>query len=162
VWPGSGRYEKPMALYSTYLPPDGDAGKALFLRDGLSLFGLVLPPLFLAWNRLWLALAVYVAFEVSLAALAHSGAAEVSAMLAILSGLFLFVHGNELKRNRLERLGWRDLGAQIADSEEEAELRHFHREGNAGPAVLAARGVQNEPSFRPTRGVPRPLGLFPE
>jgi hypothetical protein len=151
-----------MALYSTYLPPDGDAGKALFLKDGLSLFGLLLPPLFLAWNRLWLALATYLAFEVSLAALAHSGASEVSAMLAVLPGLFLFVHGNELKRNRLERLGWRDVGAHVADNAEEAELRHFHREEGGGPAAPTVTGRPVAAGFGMARSVPRPLGVFPE
>jgi hypothetical protein len=151
-----------MALYSTYLPPNGDVGKALFLRDGLSPFGLLLPPLFLAWNRLWLALAAWLAYEVSLAALAHSGAGEVSAMLAVLPGLFLLVHGNELKRNRLERLGWRDAGAQIADSEEEAELRHFHGESGTGPAAATGRVRPVAPAFGIARSVPRPLGVFPE
>jgi len=153
-----------MALYSTYLPPDGDAGKAIFLRDGLSLFGLVLPPLFLAWNRLWLALAAYLAFQVVLAGLSRSGGSEVAAILAVLPGFFLLVHGQELLRNQLERKGWRDVGACVADTVEDAELRYFHRNANSDLAISSAPVPANSPS---TSGgqlklAQQSLGLFPE
>lgn len=153
-----------MALYSTYVPPDGDAGKAIFLRDGLSLFGLVLPPLFLAWNRLWLALAAYLAFQVVLAALSLSSGSEVAAILAVLPGLFLLVHGQDLRRNQLERKGWRDVGACVADTVEDAELRYFHRTANSDPVSSSVPAPVNSPSTSggQSRFAQQPLGLFPE
>jgi hypothetical protein len=153
-----------MALYSTYVPPDGDVGKAIFLRDGLSLFGLVLPPLFLAWNRLWLALAAYLAFQIVLAALSLSGGSEVAAILAVLPGFFLLVHGQELRRNQLERKGWRDVGACVADTVEDAELRYFHRNANSDPVMSSVPAPANSPSTSggQIKFAQQPLGLFPE
>ena len=155
-----------MATVSVYQPSGGTPDELLLAKEGPSFFALALPPVFLAWNRLWLALAAYLCIEVLFVILARTGSSSLSAVLSFLPGLFLFVHGRELVRNRLERQGWREIAVVSGDTEADAEIRFF----NAGEAPAAApensaiAEIDPKPvaAILPSRPGPRPLGIFPE
>lgn len=147
-----------MAIYSVYLPPDGDAEKARFLPDGRSLFALVVPAVFLLWNRLWFAFGMYTLAALALALIGVLAGETVAALLSALPGLFLFLHGRELVRERLDRDGWIEAAVFSAEDEEEAELRFFGRPRRTmNPAVpLTAM----KPAVVPA--APSSFGMFPE
>ena len=155
-----------MATYSVYQPAGGVPDDVRLFKDGPSLFALVLPPVFLVWNRLWLPLAVYLCVELLFLILARTSIGSISALLSLLPGLFLFVHGRELVRNRLERQGWREIAVVSGDTEADAEIRLFHT-GEAPAAAsensaVAAIGPKPAAAILPSRPGPRPLGIFPE
>jgi len=155
-----------MATFSVYQPAGGTPDDLLLAKEGPSFFALALPPVFLAWNRLWLALGVYLCIEVLFVILARTGSGSLSAVLSFLPGLFLFVHGRELVRKRLERQGWREIAVVSGDTEADAEIRLFHT-GEAPAAApensaVAANGAKPVAAILPQRPGPRPLGIFPE
>ena len=79
-------------------------------------------------------------------------------MLSALPGLFLFLHGRELVRERLEREGWSEAAVFSAENEEEAELRFFGRPRRSmNPAVPLA---SLKPAVVPA--APASFGMFPE
>jgi len=154
------------------------ADKFVFVRDGFHFWALVFGPLWLLWNRLWLATIGWIVVITAL----HLGLGELGAgrmtiwsadvMVALLMGL----EAASLQRWTFSRGKWRQLDIVIADDEESAERRFFDR------WALAQRGANYDPLMvdrggpPPTRSVPgQPfstpppplpqggmIGLFPE
>lgn len=118
-----------MASYVVMLPPGGNPEQrleqAVFLRDGFSWLGLVVPPLWLLWHRLWL--------EAVLAFLAmalFSGLGEavslpaVGGLLGLLVSLYVGLEGQAMRVAALRRRGWLDWGVVEADRADTADLRY--------------------------------------
>jgi Protein of unknown function (DUF2628) len=155
------RYDTVMAIYTVHLPPDGDADKARFLREGGNILALIVPAIWLIWQRLWLWLLLYIALSIAIG-LAGRLAGSGALFLGILPGLYLFLEGNELVRARLERVGWNLAGVVEASNRADAELRFFdaernqenERRSNGGQAA----NVVSVPRTLPQQGI----GLFPE
>ena len=147
-----------MAVYTVYLPPDGNAEEARFVSDRHSLLALAFPGFWLLFNRLWYAFALYLLLGAAIAVIAWAAGNLPASLLSMLPGLFLFLHGGELRAGRLERLGWRETALVSADDREEAELLFFGapRSGKEAPKTAFAAG------WRPAPAIPRPLGIFPE
>ena len=149
-----------MAVYTAYLPPDGDIERARFVSDARPLLALVLPSVFLLVNRLWFAFVVYVLIGVAIALGAFAMGEAAAVFLSLLPGLFLFVHGRELVADRLERMGWREAAVLCADNWREAELRFF------GGHFAARAFPRARPSSPPLPGRPAAqkasFGMFPE
>jgi hypothetical protein len=150
-----------MAAYTAYLPPDGRAEDARFIRDRFSLFAFLFPPFFLVWHRLWLALAAWLLAVVTLAVVGNAVSEGLAAALGFLPGLYLGVVGRDLVRARLERQGWREAGVVSAASLADVELRFFH--------AMSAAPVRKAPPppARPLApALPAPaagsLGIFPQ
>ena len=118
------RYDSAMAIYTVYTPPDGDAGKARFVRDGVNVVALVIPAIWLLWQRLWLWLLVYILLALAIG-LASRLIGAGATLLAILPGFYLLLEGNELVRARLERHGWQLADVVEAPNQADAELRFF-------------------------------------
>jgi hypothetical protein len=153
------RYETAMAIYTVHIPPQGREEKARFIREGLNIFALILPFIWLLWHRLWLALLVYIAYGLALSVLTRMGAGMIAIVLSFLPALFLFIEGNQLVRNRLYRAGWQFSGVVIAANAREAEICYFtgnrHSESQmAAPASSAP--VAHRPAHQPS------FGMFPE
>ena len=150
-----------MAVFTPYLPPDGNAADARFLADRPSLLALVFPPLFLVWHRLWWPLVLYVLATILLMVIGAAVSEGLSAALGILPGLFLFVHGRELVRGNLLARGWREAAAIAADDAGEAELRFYMGRAGSAPAAPVP-----PPLPRTISQAPRPqagsLGIFPQ
>ena len=162
-----------MSVYTVHQPPL-DLGAAatepyrfVFVRDGFSWWAFLLTPLWMLRHRLWLALLIYVVVAAALdAGLRALGA---SVFLLVVAGLLIsFLVGLEagtLRRFKLARRHWRNVGVVTGDDLEDAERRFFDAwvrqaparrsaapsgasaSGSAAPAPVAATGV---------------IGLFPE
>jgi len=161
-----------MAVYSVFEPPARDRAAAehaegfAFVRDGFSWGAAVFGPLWMLRHRLWLGLALYVAVAVALMVAArylpapHNALGVVVFALAVLLGL----EGPSLRRQKLRRRGWRDLGIVVGDDLEAAERRFFdtwvarQREQRAArPAPRASPPVGRGPPSGP-----EVIGLFPD
>lgn len=115
-----------MARYVAMVPPDGRRDRAELVRDGFSLFGLVLPLIWLLVNRLWLAAAAFVDLAMLYSAAAYGLDLPALALgCEIATAIFIAVEGGNLKVATLEGRGWRQLGAFDAGSVEDAERRFF-------------------------------------
>ena len=151
--------------------------KFVFVRDGFHFWALVFGPLWLLWNRLWLAtigwIVVTAALHFGLSSLGAGRLASLSADLMV--ALLLGLEASSLQRWTLSWGKWRQLDIVVADDEEAAEGRFFDR----WTAKQRANGYDQRSVDRgappPTRDVPgqafsKPppqprediIGLFPE
>lgn len=131
-------------------PPDaGASGLPVFVRDGFSWLGFLLPPVWLAWHRLWLEALVAVAVWVCLEALVAKGLiAPGASALSLLVSLFVGLEGSALRMAGLRRRGFAEHGTVFARTLREAEIRHAYGddEGEDIPAEVVAPAVATEPS----------------
>lgn len=114
-----------MAIFTVFLPPEGGIKAARFLPDRAPWLALVLPPVFLAWHRLWLALALYCTALLALVLLAGLAGHPLLALLALLPPGLVYFAGSDLVRASLIRRGWQEAQTLCADSHDAAELRYY-------------------------------------
>jgi hypothetical protein len=140
---------------------------------------MVLGPLWLIWQRLWLALlgwlVLVIGLEVAVASLRGGRLAvfAVGMIIAVLMGL----EASTLQRWTYSRRKWRQLDVVVADDEESAERRFFDRwtSGNGkrwsgyDPSSVDRGGpppTRDVPGQRFSEPPPMPqggiIGLFPE
>jgi len=126
-----------MAAFTVHLPPGKLApDRIVFLRDGFSLWALAFGPLWLAWNRAWIALVVWAAFVgvVLFAALRlHLGGAAMVALLAAMA-LGLGFEGVRLVAWDLARRGFHESAVVVGESADEAEEIWFRRRADGESA----------------------------
>ena len=171
-----------MPVYTVHAPSAYGADlratdKFVFVRDGFHVWAMILGPLWLLWNRLWLAAIGWViataALEIALRSVGAGRIVILSAtgLVALLTGL----EAASLHRWALSRRPWRQLDTVVADEEEAAERRFFDRwtSGQSRPGYdpLAVdrggppptRDIPGQPFSKPP---PLPqggiIGLFPE
>jgi hypothetical protein len=171
-----------MPVYTVHAPTAngtdlGATDKFVFVRDGFHFWAMIFGPLWLVWNRLWLAtigwIIAVIALDLVLIRLGvgWTGIFAANLLVAILMGL----EGASLRRWTLSRSRWRQLDTVVGDDEETAERRFFDRwtAGKRGAAFDALSVERGGPP--PTRDIPgqpfsRPpplpqsgvIGLFPE
>ncbi len=161
-----------MAVYTVHQPPLGSGAAAaepyrfVFVRDGFSWWAFLLTPFWMLRHRLWLALAIYLllsaALDVGLRAL---GASALTLILAgVLISFLAGLEGGTLRRFKLARRHWRNIGVVTGDRLEDAERRFFDAWIRQAPARRPA-----SPPSAPTSGSVAPsaassgvIGLFPE
>ena len=156
-----------MSIYTVHQPPLGvgaaEPYRFIFVRDGFSWWAFLLTPFWMLWHRLWLALALYLVMAAALdAGLRALGASVfmlvlVDLLISILAGL----EAGTLRRFKLARRHWRNIGVVTGDNLEDAERRFFDvwirqtparsTSGSASAASASASPAQS--------GV---IGLFPE
>ncbi len=154
-----------MAIFSAYLPPNvsGDVALTRFelVPDGKAVLALLFPLVWLVMKRLWLASLVFMAIVGLLLLLAAWQPGLPVMYLAALPGLYLFLDGNELVRQRLERNGWRYAGVVDAENRRDAEVKFIA--SNAQLFIASPNGNDREidkiVAFHPNSA---PAGLFPE
>jgi hypothetical protein len=161
-----------MAIYTVHQPPLG-AGAAepyrfVFVRDGFSWSAFLLTPLWMLWHRLWLVLLLYILVSGSLeAGLRVLGAPIFTLVLVgLLISLLVGLEASTLRRFKLARRQWRNIGVVTGDGVEEVERRFFDawirqtppRRPAPPSAPAAASGGSAGPAPAPS-GV---IGLFPE
>ncbi|RFC68504.1 MULTISPECIES: DUF2628 domain-containing protein [Mesorhizobium] len=113
-----------MASFVIVEPPAGSKAETVIVKDGFAVLGFLVPPLWLAWHRLWLEAITVALLLVVLDWLARGGgygvfAAMVSFAVSVLVGL----EGARLRVAALERKGWHQASYIDARNEEEAEAR---------------------------------------
>jgi hypothetical protein len=165
-----------MSIYTVHQPPlDSGAAAAepyrfVFVRDGFSWWAFLLTPLWMLWHRLWLALAIYLLLEAALdTGLRSLGAPVFTLVLAGLSiSLLAGLEAGTLRRFKLTRRHWRNIGVVTGDDVEDAERRFFDAWIRQAPARRAP-----PPPSAPTSGSAAPapspspapsgvIGSFPE
>jgi hypothetical protein len=134
----------------------GATDKFVFVRDGFHFWAMIFGPLWLVWNRLWLAtigwIIAVIALDVVLAQLGvgRMGIFGANVLVAILMGL----EAASLQRWTLSRSRWRQLDTVVGDDEETAERRFFDR------WTAKQRGFSND-QWASERGAPPPTRDIP-
>ena len=163
-----------MSVYTVHQPPL-DSGAAatepyrfVFVRDGFSWWAFLLTPLWMLRHRLWLALAIYVlvsaALDVGLRALGAS--VFVLVLAGLLISLLAGLEAGTLRRSKLARRHWRNIGVVTGDDVEDAERRFFDAWIRQAP-VRRPTSPPNAPASGPAAPAPPSapsgvIGLFPE
>jgi hypothetical protein len=171
-----------MSIYTVHQPPlESGAAAAepyrfVFVRDGFSWWAFLLTPLWMLRHRLWLALVIYLlasaALDVGLRAL---GASTFTLVLAgLLISLLAGLEAGTLRRSKLARRRWRNIGVVTGDDLEDAERRFFDvwiRQSSArrpaSPTSASTPGATARAVVPPVPPTPSPapsgvIGLFPE
>jgi hypothetical protein len=158
-----------MSVYTVHEPPQKTEQAAaaperfVFVRDGFHFWAFLLAPLWMLRHRLWLVLVLYLlltaAIDVGLYAVGARGGPLFAAsfMLALLVGF----EASTLRRWKLARRGWRNLGVVVGDGLEDAERRFF----DGWTRARTARQPMPPPAastFRMPKEVTDIIGLFPE
>ncbi len=119
-----------MAIYAVLVPPSSgdalkDSGKVTFIRDGFSWAALLIPVLWLLWNRMWLVFLGYLAIALALETGAYFVPGLAPGIVATCFGILFAFEANELRRWSLERKGWRFAGVVAGSNRDECETRFF-------------------------------------
>src|SRR5262249_53005969 len=119
-------------------------------------WALVFGPLWLIWNRLWLALIGWIVMVAALdGALSALGAGRTAIWFAnLIVALLLGFEAPTLQRWTLSRRNWRQLDIVVADDEDGAERRFFDRYS------IRQRGITND-QWAVDRGAPPPTRNVP-
>jgi hypothetical protein len=158
-----------MAVYTVHEPPPrrrqerrGPEHFAL-VRDGFHFWAFLVPPLWMLWRRLWLALLGFVALTAAVQYALHAfGAPDrvrfwTQFLLAVLVGL----EAGTLRRWTLRRRGWREAGIVSGDRLETAERRFFAawtQQAQSAPAVPPSVASSARYAPPPQSEI---VGLFP-
>lgn len=155
-----------MAIYTVHLPPAGDPGEARLVRDGVNYGALLIPAIWLIWQRLWLPFLAYVLAVMVIGTIVRFFENEALLLLSVLPAFYLFVEGSDLVRGRLERLGWRLVSIVDGNSRAEAELRFFSNiaaeDMQKIPEAATAPAPAQPRSSAYSQRRPQGIGLFPE
>ena len=134
-----------MASYVVMEPAGTKAGDAaLFVKDALRPLALILPVVWLLWNRLWFEAAmVFLASLVLIGGAQWFGQPDLGSFAALLIGIYVALEGSALKIAALARRGYAAATVVEASSLVEAEDRYyFGRDLVAGaPPAAPARPV---------------------
>jgi Protein of unknown function (DUF2628) len=164
-----------VAVYSVYEPPKPPADLALraeklaFVKEGFSWPALLVPALWLIYQRMWIELLIFLAiFTVLPFAFGWNQQNEqlVGWIGFALTLLFAF-EANDLKSAALERRGYRLAGVAMGSDRTEAELSFFRRWLPQQTSSVQASPSEAEP-VQASAPAPRSggvseevIGLFP-
>ena len=114
-----------MAIYVVMEPPGrSDKADTIFVRDGFSLPGFLVPPLWLAWHRLWVEAAIaFVAMGLISLLGQRLGLDWASSALSLLVSLYIGLEGQGLRIAALRRRGWQEWGVVEAGNLDNANIR---------------------------------------
>lgn len=133
-------------------PGANSADEACFVRDGFSPFALILPFVWLLFQRLWFEAAAILGVSILLGfGGTYFGAAGATSALSLLVSLFVAFEGKNWKIAKLRRQGYAERAVIEADDIEEAELRYFSRRD---PVV---ENNAKRPLPQRQRDLPRPI-----
>lgn len=127
------------------------------IPDGVAKWALFFPPVWLAFHALWLPLLAWAILCVATLAGMTTQYWPVPLLLGGLPGLYLFLEGNQLRRNRLEWQGYETIGIVDARNPEFA-LQRFLAEGNL-PQPKTKPPVRSD-FARPGFSAQPSIGLF--
>ncbi|MER9868255.1 DUF2628 domain-containing protein, partial [Mesorhizobium sp. M0136] len=101
-----------MAIYVVMEPPGrGETVDTTFIRDGFAWLGFLVPPLWLAWHRLWVEAALAFVAMGLLSMLGERLDLETAgSLLSFLVMLFVGLEGQGLRIAALRRRGWHEWG----------------------------------------------------
>jgi hypothetical protein len=122
-----------MPVYTVHEPPRRDdellahTARFAFVRDGFHVWAFLLAPLWMLRHRLWLEFIVYALLIGGITfALRRLGIAETAGLwVALLLAILIGIEASSLRRWKLDRRGYENLGVVVADDQDIAERRFF-------------------------------------
>jgi hypothetical protein len=121
-----------MPVYTVHEPAQRDddmlahTSRFVFVRDGFHFWAFLLTPLWLLRHRLWLEFIAYLVIIAGITfALRRLGIEGTGAWVGPLIGLLIGIEASSLRRWKLARRGFENLGPVVADDLEAAERRFF-------------------------------------
>jgi imidazoleglycerol-phosphate dehydratase len=172
-----------MPVFTVHGPAAGGmdirrSDKFVFVRDGFHFWAVVFGPIWLIWNRLWLATIGWIIVSTALhLGLVSLGAGRLTIWLAdFMVAILMGFEAASLQRWTFSRGKWRQLDLVVADDEESAERRFFarwadtKRAGSYDPLTVDRGGppptriIPGQPFSKPPPPLPQGgiIGLFPE
>ena len=157
-----------MATYTVHEPPrrDEDAlahtARFAFVRDGFHVWAFLFGPLWMLRHRMWLETVAYLLLVGGLAfVLGRLGIQGAAFWVAFLIAMLLGIEASSLRRWKLSRRGFANLGVVVGQDIEDAERRFFDgwivsSEPRATETVLASSPFGAMPA---TGDI---VGLFPQ
>jgi len=166
-----------MPVYTVHEPPRRDeeivahTARFQFVRDGFHWWALLLTPFWMLRHRMWLELIAYllllggITFGLKRLGLDASAGPWVAFLLSLLAGL----EASSLRRWKLARRGFENLGVVVGEDLDIAERRFF--DGWVMQGRRSTRSAASPPAaspFDPPGSAPRPapptdiVGLFPQ
>ncbi|RWE38669.1 MAG: DUF2628 domain-containing protein [Mesorhizobium sp.] len=144
-----------MTAYVVMEPP-GRSEKVdmtTLVRDGFTWLGLLVPPLWLAWHRLWVEAALAFVIMSVLSMLGQKlGLGVAGSLLSLLVSLYVGLEGQGLRIAALRRRGWHEWGVVEAGRLGDADMRYaLETEGLSDEAVPAPRIVPDAALARPAQ-----------
>lgn len=144
-----------MSAYVVMEPP-GRGEKVdttAFVRDGFTWIGLLVPPLWLAWHRLWIEAGIAFVVMAALSMLGQNlGLGLAGSLLSLLVSLYVGLEGQGLRIAALRRRGWHEWGVVQADRLDDADMRYaLDVEAHAEEAAPAPRIVPDAALARPAQ-----------
>jgi hypothetical protein len=159
-----------MIIYTVHEPQqtaegvEARAESIVFVKEGFTLWGFLLGPFWLLFNRLWLEFVVALVFAGALAAgLVELGLKQQSAgIVYLLLALIIGFEGNDLLQWRLERKGYAFIASVAGRNREDCERRFFdawllHAAGKGGAGATPVMDLKSG-DWR----MPDTIGTWPE
>jgi hypothetical protein len=121
-----------VTVFTVHIPPHAVGQEqdqhvdTVFIPDASSLMALIFPFVWLIWHRLWWAFLFYVLLMVALFVLMIGDFSLLASAITFIPGLFLYLEGQELRRKKLARQGWKMMGTVEGQDMASAEYRYFH------------------------------------
>ncbi len=119
-------------IHTIHIKPDalgeGRWDNARAIPETTAKWAVIAPPFWLFWHGLFFELAIYAIITVALLALLVTPYALAALAVASLPTLYLFLEGNQLRRNALTRRGYEFSGVADGQDEEMALARYFDEE----------------------------------
>jgi hypothetical protein len=162
--------ETPMIVFTVHEPQrpgqtiEARADSIQFVKEGFTIWGFLFGPLWLLYNRLWLAFIVTVVVMAGLAAalVELDLKNQAPAIVDLLASLIIGFEGNNILRWTLRRRGYALLGSVVGRSRLECERRFFDAwlPHAAGKGAAAGTPVANLGSG--DWQTSHPIGTWPE
>jgi len=155
-----------MRIYTVHeLPGAPLDGKGIVLvKEGFSFPAFAFSWVWLAYHRMWVALAIWIGVTVTLSwAMQSALGAPAAAVASLALSFMLGSEGNDIRRWALAQKGYREVGLAGGASLEEAE-RNFFAKWERPLSVEEVKPVTAPvwPRRAPARRDVEVLGLFPE
>jgi Protein of unknown function (DUF2628) len=126
-----------MKLYTAHRPPDLSRDRAIFVKEGFSWPAFFFSLIWLLYQRLWLASAMYLLAVAAIGAAASAASLPDGpvAALSLALNLILGFEANDIRRRALLRRGYSEEGPLLGENLLHAETRYFGPRSANGPAA---------------------------
>jgi Protein of unknown function (DUF2628) len=159
-----------MAVYTVHEPPRrhddtlAHTARFVFVRDGFHWSVFLLAPLWMLRHRMWLELIVYLLLIAGVSFALRRLGIDAGAGLAVgvLISLLVGIEASSLRRWKLSRRGFVNLGVVVGEDLEDAERRFFDGWVRTAPEPEPVPPAAPSPFGPPSSSSTEIVGLFPQ
>ena len=163
-----------MPTYTVHEPPEDSrrrnddmlahTSRFVFVRDGFHFWALLFGPLWMLRHRLWLETIAYLVIVGLITfALTRFGASSAAGWVALLISVLIGMEASSLRRWKLSRRGYENVGVVVGDNLEDAERRFFDGWDEGARLVSSPPPASSSPFARsPAEPPGEIIGLFPQ